>query len=124
MKAFMWFWSGEKDPTAFRARRNDIEAFPQMIWARFIWEYLREPRRGTAEEIAGSPQQSDQRRVALLLRARGITRVRPLKGDECWLAYKFPFGTESLVRSPLSFERWYFSQPLVPPKNRNAKYKG
>jgi rhodanese-related sulfurtransferase len=37
--------------------------------------------------------------VALLLRAKGITRVRPLEGGiDAWLAYNFPFVTESLVK--------------------------
>ena len=47
-------------------------------------------------------QRSDQRRVALLLRAKGITRVRPLEGGiDAWLAYNFPFVTESLVKKPV-----------------------
>ena len=38
-------------------------------------------------------------RVALLLRAKGITRVRPLEGRiDGWLAYNFPFVTENLVK--------------------------
>ncbi|HEY7167441.1 MAG TPA: hypothetical protein VIB79_22960 [Candidatus Binatia bacterium] len=36
--------------------------------------------------------------MALLLRAKGITRVRPLEGGiDAWLAHNFPFVTESLV---------------------------
>jgi rhodanese-related sulfurtransferase len=36
--------------------------------------------------------------VALLLRAKGITRVRPLEGGiDAWLAYNFPFVTENLA---------------------------
>jgi rhodanese-related sulfurtransferase len=36
--------------------------------------------------------------VALLLEAKGITRVRPLEGGiDAWLANKFPFETEDLV---------------------------
>jgi len=36
--------------------------------------------------------------VALLLRAKGITRVRPLEGGiDAWLAHNFPFVTESVV---------------------------
>jgi len=35
--------------------------------------------------------------VALLLRAKGITRVRPLEGGiDAWLAHNFPFSTEEL----------------------------
>jgi 3-mercaptopyruvate sulfurtransferase SseA len=48
--------------------------------------------------------------VALLLRAKGITRVRPLEGGiDAWLASNFPFVTESLVENPFSSERRYFS---------------
>jgi rhodanese-related sulfurtransferase len=37
--------------------------------------------------------------VALLLRAKGITRVRPLEGGiDAWLAHNLPFVTESLVK--------------------------
>jgi 3-mercaptopyruvate sulfurtransferase SseA len=44
--------------------------------------------------------------VALLLRAKGITRVRPLEGGiDAWLASHFPFVTESLVKKSLSSER-------------------
>jgi 3-mercaptopyruvate sulfurtransferase SseA len=40
--------------------------------------------------------------VALLLRAKGITRVRPLEGGiDAWLASHFPFVTESLVKKSL-----------------------
>jgi rhodanese-related sulfurtransferase len=36
--------------------------------------------------------------VALLLRAKGITRVRPLEGGiDAWLAHKFPFETQEFV---------------------------
>jgi rhodanese-related sulfurtransferase len=38
-------------------------------------------------------------RVALLLRTKGITRVRPLEGGiDGWLAHNFPFATEDLVK--------------------------
>jgi hypothetical protein len=38
--------------------------------------------------------------VALLLRAKGITGVRPLEGGiDAWLASNFPFVTESLVNN-------------------------
>jgi rhodanese-related sulfurtransferase len=41
-------------------------------------------------------------RVALQLRTKGITRVRPLEGGiAAWLAYNFPFVTESLVEKPV-----------------------
>jgi len=44
--------------------------------------------------------------VALLLRAKGITRVRPLEGGiDAWLASNFPFVTENLVENPFSSER-------------------
>jgi rhodanese-related sulfurtransferase len=37
--------------------------------------------------------------VALLLRAKGITRVRPLEGGiDAWLERDFPFVTENLVK--------------------------
>jgi hypothetical protein len=37
--------------------------------------------------------------VALMLSARGITRVRPLEGGiDAWLASDFPYVTESLVK--------------------------
>jgi rhodanese-related sulfurtransferase len=37
--------------------------------------------------------------VALLLRAKGITRVRPLEGGiDAWLAHNFPSVTENLVK--------------------------
>jgi rhodanese-related sulfurtransferase len=37
--------------------------------------------------------------VALLLRAKGITRVRPLEGGiDAWLAHNFPFASEDLVK--------------------------
>jgi len=37
--------------------------------------------------------------VALLLQAKGITRVRPLEGGiDAWLAHNFPFVTENLVK--------------------------
>jgi 3-mercaptopyruvate sulfurtransferase SseA len=40
--------------------------------------------------------------VALLLRAKGIARVRLLEGGiDVWLAYDFPFVTESLVKKPV-----------------------
>jgi rhodanese-related sulfurtransferase len=40
--------------------------------------------------------------VALLLRAKGIIRVRPLEGGiDGWLADNFPFVTESLVEKPV-----------------------
>jgi len=40
--------------------------------------------------------------VALLLRAKGITGVRPLEGGiDAWLASNFPFVTESLVKKSL-----------------------
>ena len=40
--------------------------------------------------------------MALLLRAKGITRVRPLEGGiDAWLAHNFPFDTESLVKKPV-----------------------
>jgi rhodanese-related sulfurtransferase len=40
--------------------------------------------------------------MALLLRAKGITKVRPLEGGiDAWLAYNLPFFTESLVRKPV-----------------------
>jgi rhodanese-related sulfurtransferase len=46
-------------------------------------------------------QRSDQRRVALLLRAKGITRVRPLEGGiDAWLAYN-PIRYRSLVKKPV-----------------------
>jgi hypothetical protein len=36
--------------------------------------------------------------VALLLIAKGITRVRPLEGGiDAWLANDFPFATQQLV---------------------------
>jgi hypothetical protein len=36
--------------------------------------------------------------VALLLIAKGITRVRPLEGGiDAWLAHDFPFATQQLV---------------------------
>jgi hypothetical protein len=36
--------------------------------------------------------------VALLLMAKGITRVRPLEGGiDAWLAHDFPFDTEDLI---------------------------
>ncbi len=39
-------------------------------------------------------------RVALLLRPKGITRVRPLEGGiDAW--YNFPFVTESFVKKPV-----------------------
>jgi rhodanese-related sulfurtransferase len=39
--------------------------------------------------------------VALLLRAKGITRVRPLEGGiDAWLADNFPFVTETIVEKP------------------------
>jgi len=37
--------------------------------------------------------------VALLLRAKGITRVRPLEGGiDGWLAHDLPFVTDNLVK--------------------------
>jgi hypothetical protein len=40
--------------------------------------------------------------VALQLRAKGITRVRPLENEiDAWLADNFPFVTESLVEKPV-----------------------
>jgi len=40
--------------------------------------------------------------VALQLRAKGITRVRPLEGGiDAWLAFNFPFVTERLVNKPV-----------------------
>jgi rhodanese-related sulfurtransferase len=40
--------------------------------------------------------------VALLLQAKGITRVRPLEGGiDAWLANNFPFVTENLVKRAL-----------------------
>jgi rhodanese-related sulfurtransferase len=37
--------------------------------------------------------------VALLLTAKGITRVRPLEGGiDAWLAHNFPFDTQGLVK--------------------------
>jgi rhodanese-related sulfurtransferase len=40
--------------------------------------------------------------VALLLRAKGITRVRPLEGGiDGWLADNLPFVAESLVEKPV-----------------------
>jgi rhodanese-related sulfurtransferase len=40
--------------------------------------------------------------VALLLRAKGITRVRPLEGGiDAWLAHNFPFVTENLGNKPV-----------------------
>jgi rhodanese-related sulfurtransferase len=40
--------------------------------------------------------------VALLLRARGITKVRPLEGGiDAWLAHNLPFVTENLVEKPV-----------------------
>jgi hypothetical protein len=40
--------------------------------------------------------------VALLLGAKGITRVRPLEGGiDAWLAHNFPFVTENLVKKPV-----------------------
>jgi len=40
--------------------------------------------------------------VALLLRAKGIIRVRPLEGGiDAWLADNFPFVTESLLKKPV-----------------------
>jgi hypothetical protein len=39
--------------------------------------------------------------VALLLVAKGITRVRPLEGGiDAWLAHNFPFATEDLIKKP------------------------
>lgn len=53
--------------------------------------------------------------MALLLRAKGIHRVRPLEGGiDAWLADDFPFVTESLVKNPLSFERTYFFAATYP----------
>ena len=50
--------------------------------------------------------------MALLLRAKGITRVRPLEGGiDAWLASNFPFVTENLVDNPFSSER---SSPYCP----------
>jgi hypothetical protein len=60
--------------------------------------------------------------VALLLRAKGIIRVRSLEGRiDAWLTDNFPFVTESLVEKPVVLERRYFSQLTVSPKIRNAK---
>jgi rhodanese-related sulfurtransferase len=40
--------------------------------------------------------------VALLLVAKGITRVRPLEGGiDAWLAHNFPFATADLVKKPV-----------------------
>jgi len=40
--------------------------------------------------------------VALLLRAKGITRVRPLEGGiDSWLAHNLPFVTENLDKKPV-----------------------
>jgi rhodanese-related sulfurtransferase len=40
--------------------------------------------------------------VALLLRAKGITRVRPLEGGiDAWLAENFPFDSAGLVEKPV-----------------------
>jgi rhodanese-related sulfurtransferase len=42
--------------------------------------------------------------VALLLRAKGITRVRPLEGGiDAWLADDFPFVTETPVEKSVVF---------------------
>jgi 3-mercaptopyruvate sulfurtransferase SseA len=39
--------------------------------------------------------------VALLLRAKGITRVRPLEGGiDAWLANKFPIEAPEPVKQP------------------------
>jgi rhodanese-related sulfurtransferase len=46
--------------------------------------------------------QATSARVALVLRTKGITRVRPLEGGiDAWLADNFPLGTESLVKKPV-----------------------
>jgi rhodanese-related sulfurtransferase len=37
--------------------------------------------------------------VALLLRAKGITRVRPLEGGiDAWLAHEFPFDSHDILK--------------------------
>jgi rhodanese-related sulfurtransferase len=42
--------------------------------------------------------------VALLLRAKGIIRVRPLEGGiDAWLAHNFPFATEDHVKTSVVF---------------------
>jgi rhodanese-related sulfurtransferase len=42
--------------------------------------------------------------VALLLRAKGITRVRPLEGGiDAWLAHEFPFGSHDIVKKSVVF---------------------
>jgi len=39
--------------------------------------------------------------VALLLRAKGITRVRPLEGGiDAWRADNLPFVTDGVVKRP------------------------
>jgi 3-mercaptopyruvate sulfurtransferase SseA len=49
--------------------------------------------------------------VALLLRAKGITRVRPLEGGiDAWLADNFPFVTESSSGNPIAIDE---SAPAV-----------
>jgi hypothetical protein len=43
--------------------------------------------------------------VALLLQAKGITRVRPLEGGiDAWLALNLPFVTESLAKKTVLLE--------------------
>ncbi len=84
----------------------DIEAFPQMIPGalRIGMEESKSatgrfPGTATSSSTARNPNEATSARVALLLRAKGITGVRPLEGGiDAWLASNFPFVTESLVK--------------------------
>jgi mRNA-degrading endonuclease RelE of RelBE toxin-antitoxin system/rhodanese-related sulfurtransferase len=87
----------------------DIEAFPQMIPGaiRIAMEEIEErhgeiPRDRDVVLYCSWPNEATSARVALLLRAKGITRVRPLEGGiDAWLADDFPFVTENLVEKPV-----------------------
>ncbi|HKX51953.1 MAG TPA: rhodanese-like domain-containing protein, partial [Candidatus Binatia bacterium] len=60
------------------------------------------PGIATSFSTVRDPTKRPAPRVALLLRAKGITRVRPLEGGiDAWLADNFPFVTESLVKKPV-----------------------
>jgi rhodanese-related sulfurtransferase len=66
----------------------------------------RAPRRDSRDRdvvlYCSWPNEATSARVALLLRAKGITRVRPLEGGiDAWLADNFPFVTESLEKNPV-----------------------
>ena len=62
--------------------------------------------------------------MALLLGAKEISQggsPARKRDTDAWLAYNFPFVTETSSRNPLSFERTYFLQPLMPLKIRNVE---